>query len=194
MYFVFDRDCVGRRLEEPDGDILDIDWYYWRIGAVLPSPPPNPLKFTLKRLNPNAWDHSPYMPSYFRAAAPIFSDELIAALEECGVDNLDTYNLDLFDPDNGQTYTNYKVVNIIGLIAAADMQKSDATIHDSGSPPLYDVDFDSLVIDPAKAGGHYFFRLAESTNALIVHEKVKQHLLAKGFTDLAFYEPSKVAL
>ncbi|AZZ90656.1 hypothetical protein EUZ85_07960 [Hahella sp. KA22] len=164
-----------------------IKWSSWRKGAVLPDLPPDPLKFTLEAFNPHSADDSHHMPSYFRASAPIFSDELIAALQECGVENLETYNLDLFDPDNGQTYTNYKVVNIVGLIAAADMQQSD-------EPSLNEVDTDSLINGTSKTGGRYFFRLAESTNTLIVHEKVKQHLLAKGFTDLAFYEPSKVAL
>ncbi|AZZ90657.1 hypothetical protein EUZ85_07965 [Hahella sp. KA22] len=194
MYYVFDRDCPGRWIKSPRGDIPGVDWYFWRKGAVLPSPPPNPLKFTLKPCSPDVWDHSPYLPSFLDASAPIFRDDLIEALEECGVDNLEAYNTEITDPDNGAVYSNYKVVNIIGLISAADMQKSTAIVHDSGSPPLYDVDFDSLVVDPSKAGGKYFFRLAESTNALIVHDKVRQHLLAKGFTDLAFYEPSKVAL
>jgi hypothetical protein len=133
------------------------------------------------------------MPSYLRAAAPLFSDTLIEALQACGVDNLELYNVALTDPDNGQVYTNYKAVNIIGLISAADMEKSNATVNPNG-PPLLDVDFDGLVIDPKKARGHLFFRLAESTNAIIVHERVKDCLLSKGFTDLAFYETEKVAL
>ncbi|WP_431688126.1 imm11 family protein [Hahella sp. NBU794] len=194
MYYILDRSCPGRWIEDPDGDIIDVDWYYWRRGAKLSHVPLDPLKFSLESFNPYSEDDSLHMPSYLQAAAPIFRDDLISALEECGINNLETYNAEISDPDNGAVYSNYKVVNIIGLISAADMQKSAAIVHDSGSSPLYDVDFDSLVIDPAKAGGHYFFRLAESTNALIVHEKVKQHLLAKGFTDLAFYEPSKVAL
>ncbi|WP_431688127.1 imm11 family protein [Hahella sp. NBU794] len=191
MYYVFDRNCKGRWIDQPRGDIPGIKWSSWRKGAVLTSPPPNPLKFALKPCSPHAWDHSPYLPSFLDASAPIFRDDLIEALEECGVDNLETYNTEITDPDNGAVYSNYKVVNIIGLISAADIQKSDAIVHGSD---IYDVDFDSLVIDPSKAGGKYFFRLAESTNALIVHDKVRQHLLAKGFTDLAFYPSGKAAL
>ena len=49
-------------------------------------------------------------------------------------------------------------------------------------------------IDETKTHDALFFRLAESTNAIIVHEQVRDHLLKKGFTDLAFYETEKVAL
>ncbi|WLQ14335.1 hypothetical protein O5O45_00070 [Hahella aquimaris] len=160
---------------------------------ALTVPPPNPLKFTLRPYNPHSEDDSHHMPSFFRAAAPIFSDELISALRECGVDSLDVYDLELTDPDSGQVYTHYKVVNVVSLVSAADMKRSIGTAHGSTNLALYDVDFDRLVIDPGKTKGHNFFRLAESTNMLIAHESVKQQLQAKGFTDLAFYKLGNVA-
>lgn len=132
------------------------------------------------------------MPSYLEAAAPLFRDDLIAALRAFGVNNFEAYNVAIFDPDNGQTYTNYKAINIIGLIAAADMDKSNATVHPNG-PPLGDVDFDGLVIDETKTHGEWFFRLAESTNAIIVHKRVRDYLLEKGFNDLVFYEAENAA-
>jgi hypothetical protein len=39
-----------------------------------------------------------------------------------------------------------------------------------------------------------FLRFTESTDAIIVYERVRDFLLKKGFTDLAFYETEKVAL
>jgi hypothetical protein len=193
MYYVFDRDCIGRWIQNMRGDIPGIKWSSWRKGALIQQIVPDPLKFTLQQYNPHSSDDSAHMPSYLRASAPLF-DDLIDALRECGVNNIDCYNVDLLDPDNGQIYKNYKAIIIIGLIAAADIDKSNATVHASGSPPLIDVDFDRLTIDNSKTHDVLFFRLAESTNAIIAHEKIKNHLLAKGFDDLAFYEPEKVAL
>ena len=196
-YYLFERNSdPGRWIGQSRGDnVPKVEWYYWRKGAFIPKSEiiPDPIKFTLKPQSPWASDHGPHMPSYLRAAAPLFSDALIEALTACGVDNLQLYNVAITDPDNGQVLTNYKAVNIIGLISAADMEKSNATINPNG-PPLIDVDFDGFVIDEAKAQDQLFFRLAESTNAIIVHEHVKQYLLSKGFTDLAFYETEKVAL
>lgn len=196
-YYLFDRNSdPGRWIAGSQGDDNPkVDWYYWRKGSFVPDTEviPDPIKFTLKPQSPWASDHGPHMPSFLEASAPLFRDDLIAALRACGVHNFDAYNVAITDPDNGAIYTNYKAVNVIGLVTAADMDKSNATIHPNG-PALIDVDFDGLVIDERRLRGLSFFRLAESTNAIIVHERVRDCLLAKGFADLAFYETEKVAL
>jgi hypothetical protein len=198
-YYLFDRNSEpGRWIEDSEGDEdnnPEVDWYYWEKGSFIPKSEviPNPILFSLKPMSQWASDHGPHVPSYLRAAAPLFSDALIQALTECGVDNLETYPVAIRDPDNGEVYTNYKAVNVIGLVAAADMEKSNATVHPNG-PPIIDVDFDGLVIDENKTHDLLFFRLAESTNAIIVHEAVRDCLLKKGFADLAFYETENVAL
>lgn len=194
MYYVFDRSSKpGRWIKGRLGDIPGIDWSLWRSGSRLPQAPPAPLRFTLKPFSPNASDQSPHLPAYLGAACPLFTDALLAALRECGVSNLDAYHCAITDPDDGTVYTHYKAVNLVGLIAAADMARSNATVH-PGGPPLIDVDFDGLVIDERKAGGNLMFRLAESTNAIIVHQRVRDYLLSAGFDDLEFHEPGNVAL
>ena len=195
-YYLFERDCVGRWIDKKQGtNVPKVDWFYWRQGGFIPKSEqiPSPITFSLRPYNRHSADDSAHMPSYFRGKAPIFSDDLLEALRECGVDNLVTYPCEITDPDDGRVYKNYKSVNVIGLVAAADMEKSNATVHPNG-PARYDVDFDGLTIDKSKANGFLFFRLAESTNAIIVHQQVKDMLIAKGFNDLAFYEPEKVAL
>jgi hypothetical protein len=133
------------------------------------------------------------MPAYLNAEGLLLRDDLIRALRDCGVDNFDTYEVAITDPDNGQVHTNYKMINLIGLVSAADMSASEATVHDN--VPLIDVDFDRLVIDESKARGALMFRLAESTNGVLVHQQVRDCLLVKGFgEDLAFYDPREVAL
>ena len=76
---------------------------------------------------------------------PLWRDDFIEALNECGVDNFDTYNTAITDPDDGSVITNYKAVNLLTMVAAADMENSMATGHDG--IPMIDVDFDELVID-----------------------------------------------
>lgn len=196
-YYLFDRNASpGRWIENRNGDDTpSVDWYHWRQGTPLPQGEviPDPIRFSLKPQNPWASDHGPHRPSYLRAAAPLFHDDLIAALHACGVDNLETHAVALFDPDNQQVYTDYKAVNIIGLLRAVDMSNSNATVHPNG-PALIDVDFDGFVIDENKTYGQLLFRLAESTNGIIVHEKVRDFLLQRGFTDLAFYDTEFAAL
>jgi hypothetical protein len=194
MYYIFGRSAKpGRWIEGPQGDVEGVDWTDWRIGERLAASPPSPLRFTLRRLNPHASDHGPHLPAFLNAACPLFKRDLIAELVRCGVDNLDTYDVVISDPDSATPNLDYRAVNIIGMIRAADMARSEAIVH-PGGPALVDVGFDRLVIDPSRTGTSKLFRLAESTKTIVVHETVRDHLVARGFDDLAFYRPNNVAI
>lgn len=164
----------------------------WQTGARHSIPVPAPLEIALDALNPAYSDQGPDMPEYFKGTIPLFRDDLVEAMKSAGVDNLDLYDVALKDPDSGRIHTNYKAVNIIGVIAAADMGKSKATVHTGG--PVIDVEFDTLVVDEGKPRGALIFRLAEATGTILVHEKLRDHLLAKGFDKLEFLDPGEVAV
>lgn len=124
-------------------------------------------------------------------SAPVMREDLILALREAGVDNLQLFDTTITDPDNGQVHTNYKAVNIVGCISVADLKKSVYTQHGNGA--LIDVDFDKLVIDELKARGQLMFRLAESIDVIVLHKKVRDYLLTKKFPFLRFYELGDIA-
>lgn len=191
MYYVLDRFGAVHPCRWV-GKYPYIEGANFREGSRFSVPIPKPLEFTLKPLNPDASDHGPEIPEYLKGKIPLFREDLIAALQSGGVDNLDLYDAVILDPDNGKRHTNFKAVNIIGALSVADMGKSEATVHPGG--PVIDVDFDSLAIDEKKARGALIFRLAESVNAILVHERLRDHLIASGFGNLEFLEPSDVAL
>lgn len=157
------------------------------LGTRISVPVPNPLVFPLKPLNPGAKDHGPEMPELFDGTVPVFRDDLIEALAGVGVDNVDYYPAEVREPDGSRIYRNYKAANIVGLVSAADMAKSRATVRPGG--PVIDVEFDELVLDSGKARGALIFRLAEATGSIFVHRKVRDHLRASGFDKLEFLEP-----
>jgi len=195
-YYVLDRDCSGRWIDTRRGtNTPPVDWYYWRKGAPLPETEeiPDPITFDLRPYYEEAEGDAQYMPSFLRASAPLWRDDLIQALREAGVDNIECYNTAIRDPDNGEVHTNYKAVNIVGLVAAVDWDKSKATVPPDGSART-DVDLDGFSVDASKTGQFLLFRSAESTNGILIHESVKRHLEQKGFTDLAFYPPEEAAL
>ena len=169
--------------------IEDVDF---TMGARITTPFETPLEFPLKRLNPDSSDHGPEIPEYLKGEIPLFRADLIEAMSSAGVDNLELYDAVIIDPQTGERYTTHKAVNIIGVVAAADLGKSDATVHPGGA--VIDVDFDRLVLDDRLAVDALIFRLAESTNAILVHDKLRDHLIASGFTNLEFLDPEDVAL
>jgi len=190
MYYLLDRSNKPGRWIDDAPYIDGVDW--WN-GAAISKLIPDPLQFTLKPFKRHSSDHAQYMPAILYSNPPLFRDDLIHNITEFGIENINTYNAAVLDPDDGSVHTNYKAVNIIGLISAADMALSAAKVHDG--VPLIDVDFDGLVVDKKKALGVMIFRLAESTNAVMVHQNLRDYLLEKGFrNDIDFHEPKDVAL
>lgn len=192
MYYVFDRKplLTGRWID--DGPF--VSGISFGIGQYLDSSSvPVPLKYELKRISKYSEDHGPYQPAFLYDAYPLFRDDLVAALKDCGVNNIQVFDALVHDPETGEDLRNYKAVNIIGAVAAADMAKSDAIVH--SGPALFDVEFDKLVIDPTRARNLPMFRLAEATGTILVHERVRDCLIKKGFDkDLEFFEPGEVAI
>jgi hypothetical protein len=102
----------------------------------------------------------------YYSANCLMSKGLVDALKASGVDNLQVYPTVLTEGSSGAVREDYCVVNVIGLVAAADMEKSEAIPLGGGQV------FTSLEVDPARGKGLLMFRLAESRIDLIVHEKV----------------------
>lgn len=170
-YFILE--CYGPRDQDRAvlGDIVGAPDVNWNLGKKFDTPIPSPLEVHLDPEQPGI-----LMPMFDRTVL-LMCDEMVATLKAIGVDNLDTYPAVLIDDLEGKRHENYKAVNIIGLVAAADLGKSVYSTR--GGPPLIDADFDKLVIDEAKTHGQSMFRLAECVSAKVVHKRVKEALEKK---------------
>ncbi|MBI5017321.1 MAG: hypothetical protein HZB55_17780 [Deltaproteobacteria bacterium] len=111
-------------------------------------------------------------PYFEEPGAPLMSDELIGALRDAGVDNLDTYEAVIREVRTGREYKNYKAVNIVGIISGADMTKSDYTDSGLSDEASGDLWFDKLVLDETKLAGNLFFRLAENVAIVLASRRV----------------------
>ncbi len=120
----------------------------------------------------------------FLDSIPLFSKELVEALKEAGVDNLQVFHAEITERDGNPVDREYFAVNIIGLVQCADMDKSEYT--DTTGTGTFAVVFRKLVIDASKTQGLNIFRLAESVSSIIVHEKIKEHLDSRDFKYLSF--------
>lgn len=134
MYYILE--CIG-----PDdmerrslAKIPSVDGINWSLGRQFNKPIPAPFEVTL-----DAEGDGMMMPMFKRKAL-IFRDDMLEALASAGVDNLEFYPAVLTDPASGRKWTDYKAVNIIGLVACADFEQSEWEAP-SGSA-IIDVDFD----------------------------------------------------
>lgn len=176
MYYLFSNPVFPTRWI---GDSPYIEGVSFWQGRLLDNVP-EPIEYTLEPHLEGTDGYGPDLPPYFLEHYLLFRDDLIETMRNAGVDNFQIFKALIHDPDNGQTYEHYRAVNIIGLVSAADMQKSEATMPADGIP-LIDVDFDSLVIDENRAHGIKMFRLAESTNAVLLHHTLVEALAQAGF-------------
>ncbi len=108
----------------------------------------------------------------------LMSERLIETLRGAGVDNLQLFDAEVVNVKTGEKITGFKVVNILGLVSAADPGASK-------SRPLAHVRFfETLAIDAARARGLLMFRLAESLIDVIVTENVARRVAEGKFADV----------
>ncbi len=103
----------------------------------------------------------------FLDSIPLFSRELVDALQEAGADNLQLFAVTPVEKNGAVIHREYCAVNIIGCVRCADLDKSDYS-------------------DEEKANGQYIFRLAESVGSIVVHERIKIALDKKQFRYVSF--------
>jgi hypothetical protein len=183
MYYVFSSKPIGSA--EPLASIEDAPEIpgieSWLSGNKFKENIPEPIEIYLDDNYPGR------MPDFFNFTIPLMSDRLVDSLHEIGVSNFDTYRVIIKNGDGLLVSENYKAVNIIGIVAAADVNKSKVALNKEVG--LIDSDFDSLEIDEIKAINMLMFRLAEAVSAIVIHERVKKHLENSGLGSLGFIEP-----
>lgn len=124
---------------------------------------------------------------------PLMTRRLVAALQKSGIDNLQTYDTTLINPlgDNPPPPDHYLAVNVVGLVAAADLGASKT--NPAVPEDKISMDFYSLAVDAAKARNHLMFRLAENISAVLVHEHVRKTVEAAGINTLSWFKPEEWA-
>lgn len=184
---------AGQRWVHKDLSLVydDIDFYAGRW--IEPSQLKPPLIYILHKRNPNNDSgYGPFLPEFFNKTPPLVREDLLEVMIDEGVTNLQSFPAELHDPMNGEIHRNYRAVNLLGLVKAADLNKSQATVHDG--VPLIDVSFDRLVVDETKTRGLLMFRLAENYTTILVHERLKQRILTSGFPYVQFYDLDEAAI
>lgn len=159
----------------------------WYHGQKLRISVPTPLEY---ELDPDYGSECKIKAMYGNKSIPIMHNQLVNALLSAGVNNLELFPARLINPNTGVVRDDYQAFNIIGLIAAADLDSS-TLMNPELEPTILDTDFESLVIDEEKTYGFHLFRLAESCNAICVSEQVKKAVEKSAIPGMVFYGPGE---
>lgn len=152
----------------------------WQSAERFAEPPPTPIEIVVEE------GEGGELLELYDATIGLMSKRFAAALQHCGVANVDFYEAVISDIETGERHETHVAFNVIGAVSAADVTKSRFA---APGGLLVAVDFDELVLDAAKARGADFFRLAESVNAIVVSDRVRTAVLAAGIDTLSFVEP-----
>lgn len=177
MFYVMD--CLGLH---PSTAIAQAPFFRtgpWLSGRRINLTISGPLEYALDPKRPGL------LKPYYKRAQPLMRLDLIEALSGAGVDNLQLYDAVLIDPTTDEHHTNYRAVNVVGLVAAADMKKS--VLSSDNENTLGDAAFDALAIEEVASGDLLLFRLAENVGALVVHEQVKVAVENRAIPGMVFY-------
>ncbi|MCU0634210.1 MAG: hypothetical protein MUE41_04995 [Gemmatimonadaceae bacterium] len=166
---------IGKAPDFPDGP--------WYRGTPVTARVREPLKYALDR------DYRGELLAYYQHAHPLMRRDLLDALSAAGVDNLQTFAATLRDPWRKVDLDDYRAVNVIGVVRAADAERSARA--GTGGGALIDADFAALTIDPKSPDGLLLFRLAENVSAIVVHERVKRTIEQRAIPGMTFYEPGE---
>jgi hypothetical protein len=174
MHFVLGCAPARAIIAGPDADEA------WGEGRLLELPPAAPLVFTL---DPAASDQPASM---YDGLFPLWSDALLRAVREAGVDNLQAFPAALQDARSGRPWSPYWAVNVVGLVAAVDLEGSGlpADGERGDLPPAV------FVLDQKKAAPFRLFRLAESPDLVLVDEQVRRAIERRpDLGDVSFTRP-----
>jgi hypothetical protein len=174
-------------LDPDNGYLATVEYYddrYWNAGRRFNEELQAPITALIK-MRKNS-----ILPELNDASLPIMTRRLYEVINKGGVSNLDVYPVILLDKDSGKLLSNdYLAFNIIGLISAADMEKSE--FDPNQTDRLIAMNIDSLTIDESKTRGALMFRLAEAVNGIVIHESVKYAIEATGIETLTFIPPEE---
>ncbi|MDF1553070.1 MAG: hypothetical protein P1P84_08415 [Deferrisomatales bacterium] len=158
----------------------DLEDVYWNSGDIISTHLPDTFHLQLDVEQGEA------LVPMFNPGILVMHDDMISTLRIAGVDNFQTFSAVISDEVRNVIHTNYKVVNIIGKVACANLSMSQHTAH---GEPIMDVDFDSLVIDESRTHGLLMFRLAECVSAIVIADSVREALQEAGIKHLNYVSP-----
>jgi len=152
----------------------------WCEGRLLDFPPAAPLIFTLDP------DDAAAPQSIYDGIVSLWSEPLMQAMRAAGVDNLQAHPAVLEDPRRRLPPAGFWAVNVIGVVAAVDLEASDLSADATERGALEPWHF---VLDEARAAPFRIFRLAESPDLILVDEGVRRAIERSGLTDVILTRP-----
>jgi len=187
MYWILSNELVD---EDEDADLTgdfstDLGENIRFDNGELINDTPKSCTYTLtEKLQGNLTDNL----SIDEISGLVWSNRLCDLAEELKITNLQFFDLKIIDPFTGNSYSDYKVVNIVGAVDCIDFEESELEFYDDG-----DVEFiDKLALDEEKIPLDMdIFRLEKDMTDVVLSDKLKKAIDYNDITGCALYRVDK---
>jgi hypothetical protein len=112
-----------------------------------------------------------YYPDIISSVITLYSNKVKTCLDNCGIDNIDYFPVNLMDTKTSTINKDYWFANICGRISCLDVANSDTKKSAAGRFKLK-----SFCIDETLTNGAEIFRLHERGRLVIIHERIQKEL------------------
>ena len=167
MYFTLINDIhydSDKYIKDPVGLPVDFDLM---SGKRLDWIPDEPLVYST---NAKQGDE---LRDFLRSSFTLMTKQFYQLFLDAGVKNLQSVPAIIKSEEDGYVWDNYVGVNVIGLIACADLAKSRYSEIIPGDFYI----FKELAIDATKCDGALMFRLEEHLPTIIMHKSVGRYIM-----------------
>ncbi|VAW75994.1 hypothetical protein MNBD_GAMMA12-2661 [hydrothermal vent metagenome] len=149
--------------------------YSLTLGEKQPNDMPEPIEY---EVDTDIASH--YLPTTF-LPEPVFSVQFIQELIACRVNNIQTYEVSIKNPDTNLYIEGYQAVNIIGKVPCANV---DVNKYDELNKGQHT--FKKMALKSFSDPDLLIFRLTQYTQLILIHEIIVKQLSAEVCKDLNF--------
>lgn len=126
---------------------------------------------------------NPLFPTFFESPALVGTKSFYQDLLSLGINNVQAFPAEILNKHNQPINYDYFLLNIVGMVPCADMNKSKFRTLGEGMNLIYD-----LVVNRESLGTYDICVVAEDTDCMLVSERVAKHLQSRGYKDIFLKE------
>lgn len=130
------------------------------------------------------------LPTFYDTPALIARKTFHAALVEAGVSNLEVFPVRIRDETRKKVINDYVLLNVIGLVSCADIDRSEYGNLGGDEDPLLVID--KLVIKTDRANGLDMFLVMEDPQFVVISERICKQLQLLKLDDVLLEELESV--
>ncbi len=116
----------------------------------------------------------------------VFSSKLRELMRTMRIDNIQYFDLEIRNHEDGSRHTDYRIANIVGHVDCVDKDRSDLKLWDNGDIKR----IRRLVLDESRIPPELrIFRLSNRRILTVVHDSIRRATMSAGITGSVFYKP-----